>query len=303
METPRGANRFMLRARSGRSLEIGAPSGRSRWCRLSVSGDVRGSVDESTRNRSERTLPKSLTTRARAAALRLIGQPASRGSPRGRTHRRSEDFRCRVGLDRARFRLDPPGPGSVSARLCRARSADLSSGRSRSREGNPRRVDTVPSIACRRRVSIRVFLTDVPRDGCGLPGHPPKRNGLPASPRRSRRTSSTRVSSGEPTRGIPHKADMLACRYQVRNRRSQSLECAPDKSGLRHYHLSAASKRRSGSAPKGSSLLVGRVCDPRPRNAVSLRMRTAYKKPGLWPLPGLSQATPGGSGVSRTGQG
>lgn len=115
---------------------------------------------------------KSLTTRARAAALRLIGQPASRGSPRGRTRRRSGDFRRRVGLDRTRFRLDPPGPGK-SARLCRARSAGLSNGRSHSREGNPQGVDAVPSIACRRRISIRVFLTSVPRDGGGLPDRPP----------------------------------------------------------------------------------------------------------------------------------
>jgi hypothetical protein len=131
-------------------------SGRSRWCRRTCQRRCQRLGGRIRRNPSERTLPKSLTTRVRVAALKLIGQPASRGPPRGRTHRGSEDFRCRVGLDRARFRLDPPGPGK-SARLCRARGADLSRGRSLSREGNPQGVDAMPSIACRRRVSIRVF--------------------------------------------------------------------------------------------------------------------------------------------------
>lgn len=64
--------------------------------------------------------------------------------------------RCRVGLNRPVSDLILLGLVK-SARLCRARSASLSSGRSRSREGNPRGVDAMPSIACRRRVSIRVF--------------------------------------------------------------------------------------------------------------------------------------------------
>lgn len=154
--TPRGAKSSRAARDPGRSLEsarqaaeaVGAGFVCQRRCQR-FGGRIR-------RNRSERTLPKSLTTRARVAALRLIGQPASRGSPRGRTHRGPKTSGAGSAWTESRFRLDPPGPGK-SARLCRARGAGLSSGRSRSREGNPRGVDAVPSIACRRRVSIRVL--------------------------------------------------------------------------------------------------------------------------------------------------
>jgi len=150
---------------------------------------------------------KSLTTRARAAALRLIGQPASRGSPRGRTHRGSEDFRCRVGLDRARFRLDPPGPGNqpgfVGPAMRAFRVAEAALGRA-----------TLLGLTLCLRLPAdagslsEYFLTSVPRDGCGLPDRPPRR----WSARFAQAKPFERVRRdlvGEPTSGISHWADML----------------------------------------------------------------------------------------------
>lgn len=113
MGTPRGANRFVLRENPGRSLEsahqVAEAAGACLFCQRRCQR-FGGRIH---RNRSERTLPKSLTTRARVAALRLIGQPASRGSPRGRTHQGPKTpVPGRPGP--SRFRLDPPGSGMIS---------------------------------------------------------------------------------------------------------------------------------------------------------------------------------------------
>jgi len=77
------------------------------------------------------------------------------------------------------------------------------------------------------------------------------------------------------------KTDELAYSHsQIRNRRSQLLEGAPDLSGLRQIHPSVTPKspaiRPEGRQPPGRP-----GCDPRPRKAVSLENQTAYKKPGL----------------------
>jgi hypothetical protein len=140
----------------------------------SVSGDVRGSVDESTRNRSERTLPKSLTTRARAAALRLMGnQPREvrlEGEPTGGPETSGAGSAWTEPVsDLILLGLVLYQPGFVGPAVRTFRVAEAALGRA----------TLVGLTLCLRLPAdagslSEYFLTDVPRDGCGLPGHPPK---------------------------------------------------------------------------------------------------------------------------------
>jgi hypothetical protein len=104
--------------------------------KANASGDVRGVDGRARRLLGANTAQVSHGCAYASAALRLIGQSASRGPSRGTGP--PEVLRLPVPgrPGPARFRLDPPGPGR-STRLCRARDASLSSGRSCSREGNP----------------------------------------------------------------------------------------------------------------------------------------------------------------------